>query len=117
MHWYLEVLRQYADFGGRSRRTEFWTFMLFHLIILLVLRIIDGLTGTSGLISSIYVLGLLVPMIAVSVRRLHDTDRSGWWLLAVFFPFLGVIVLLLFMAQESDAKSNEYGPSPKQAIL
>jgi len=117
MHWYLEVLRQYAVFGGRSRRTEFWTFMLFHLIVLLFLRIIDGVFGTSGAISSIYALGALLPLIAVSVRRLHDTDRSGWWLLAVFFPFLGVVVLLLFMAQESDPKSNEYGPSPKQAIL
>jgi len=117
MHWYLEVMRQYADFGGRSRRTEFWSFMLFHLIILIIIRIVDSVIGTSGIISTIYLLGVLLPMIAVSVRRLHDTDRSGWWLLALFFPFLGVVVLLLFMAQESDPKSNEYGPSPKQAIL
>ncbi|TVQ71104.1 MAG: DUF805 domain-containing protein [Balneolaceae bacterium] len=117
MHWYLEVLKQYAVFGGRSRRTEFWSFVLFHLIILIVLRIIDGFAGTSVMISTIYVLGVLLPMIAVSVRRLHDTDRSGWWLLAVFFPFLGVIVLLLFMAQDSDPKSNQYGSCPKQAII
>jgi uncharacterized membrane protein YhaH (DUF805 family) len=117
MHWYMEVIRQYAVFEGRSRRTEYWTFMLFHIIIFVVLRIIDGIAGTSGLISSIYALAVLLPALAVSVRRLHDTDRSGWWLLATFFPFLGAIVLLLFMAQDSDPKTNEYGPSPKQYII
>ncbi len=117
MHWYLEVLRQYAVFEGRSRRTEYWSFMLFHFIILIVLRIIDGLAGTSGMISTIYSLAVLLPAVAVSVRRLHDTDRSGWWLLATFFPFIGVVILLLFMAQDSDSKSNQYGPNPKQAVI
>ncbi len=117
MHWYLEVLRQYAVFEGRSRRTEYWSFMLFHLIILIVLRITDGLAGTSGMVSMFYMLAVLVPAVAVSVRRLHDTNRSGWWLLATFFPFIGVIVLLLFMVQDSDPKSNQYGSCPKQAIL
>ncbi len=117
MHWYLEVLKQYAVFEGRSRRTEFWLFMLFHLIIFLVLRIIDGMAGTAGMISTVYILAVLLPAIAVSVRRLHDTDRSGWWLLATFFPFLGVFVLLLFMAQDSDPKSNQYGSCPKQVVF
>ncbi|MFO8030746.1 MAG: DUF805 domain-containing protein [Cyclonatronaceae bacterium] len=117
MHWYMEVLKQYAVFGGRSRRTEFWMFMLFHLLILLVLWIVDGLAGASGMLPAGYTLAVLLPALAVSVRRLHDTDRSGWWLLAAFFPLLGVIVLLLFMVQEGDPKSNQYGPSPKQYII
>jgi uncharacterized membrane protein YhaH (DUF805 family) len=113
----MEVLRQFAVFEGRSRRTEYWTFMLFHLIILFVLRIIDSLSGTSGIVAGIYALTVLLPLVSVSVRRLHDTNRSGWWLLAMFFPFIGVVVLVMFMAQDSDPKSNQYGPSPKQAII
>ena len=117
MHWYLEVWKQYAVFRGRSRRAEYWTFVLCNLAILLVLRIIDGLIGGSGMIVLVYSLAVLVPVMAVSVRRLHDTDRSGWWLLVTFFPFFGVLVLLLFMVQDSDPKKNQYGPNPKQAII
>ncbi len=117
MHWYLEVLKQYAVFSGRSRRTEFWIFMAFNLVILILLKTIDGLTDGSGIIVLIYSIAVLIPAIAVSVRRLHDTDRSGWWLLAVFFPFLGALVLLMFMAQDSDPKKNEYGPNQKQVIF
>ncbi len=117
MHWYLEVWKQYAVFSGRSRRTEYWSFILCNLAILIVLRIIDGLTDSSGMIMLIYSLAVLIPSIAVSVRRLHDTDRSGWWLLVTLFPFFGVLVLLMFMAQDSDPKRNQYGPNPKQAFV
>ncbi len=91
--------------------------MLLNLVILILLRIIDGLAGTSGTIVMIYSLAVLIPSLTVSVRRLHDTDRSGWWLLATFFPFLGALVLLLFMVQEGDSKPNQYGPNPKQVIF
>ncbi len=117
MHWYLEVIKQYAVFSGRSRRSEFWTFMLLNLVILIVLRIMDGIADASGVVVLTYSLAVLVPAIAVSVRRLHDTDRSGWWLLATFFPFLGILVLLMFMAQDSDPKPNQYGPNQKQVIF
>ena len=99
MQWYLKVLKQYADFSGRARRTEFWMFTLFSAIASIVLGLIDTLIGTStmvatgsavfyspGLLQGIYALGVLIPTLAVTVRRLHDTDRTGWWLLIGAHP-------------------------------
>lgn len=87
MSWYLEVLKKYAVFGGRARRKEYWYFVLFNSLIAIVLAIIDSVTGSfsaevgMGVLGGIYTLGVLIPGIAVMVRRLHDTNRSGWWLL------------------------------------
>jgi uncharacterized membrane protein YhaH (DUF805 family) len=84
MTWYLEVLKKYAVFKGRARRKEYWYFVLFNTLITIVLGIIDGVTGLVsaeagiGLLSGLYTLAVLIPSIAVSVRRLHDTNRSGW---------------------------------------
>ena len=112
MSWYLEVLKKYAVFEGRSRRSEFWYFVLFNFIISVVLSIIDRAVGTSnagsGLFEGIYSLAVLVPSIAVGIRRMHDINRSGWWIL---FP----IVNLVFSAQDGDAGDNKYGPNPKLA--
>lgn len=116
MNWYLEVLKKYAVFSGRARRKEYWMFFLFNLIIALVLGFIEGLAGGPGVIGSLYSLAVLIPGIAVSVRRLHDTDRSGWWLLIAFVPLIGFIVLLLFMVQEGQTRENEYGSDPKNVI-
>lgn len=121
MNWYLAVLKQYAVFSGRARRAEYWYFFLFHLIISLVLGFIDGFVGTFsadagiGLLGGIYALAVLLPSIAVSVRRLHDTERSGWWLLISLVPIIGVIVLLVFMIQDSKPGENRYGSNPKEA--
>jgi uncharacterized membrane protein YhaH (DUF805 family) len=99
MNWYLEVFRKYAVFSGRARRKEFWYFVLFNTIAVLILSIVDILIGTydpvegRGILGSIYTLAVMIPYIAVTVRRLHDTDRSGWWLL---FPF-GLILLFIVM--------------------
>ena len=117
MHWYLEAFRKYADFTGRARRKEFWIFSLFNFIIMFVLsftaNIIDS-TGTIFLVVYvIYSLAVLVPSLAVTVRRLHDTGRSGAWYFIVFVPIAGPIVLLVFMCFDSDHGSNEYGPTPK----
>lgn len=119
MNWYLAVLKQYAVFNGRARRSEYWFFFLFNLIISLVLGVIDnamGLTtdGGGGVLGAIYGLAVLLPAIGVSIRRLHDTGRSGWWLLMVFVPVVGFIVLLVFFALDGEPGSNEYGPNPKQ---
>jgi len=113
LNWYLEVLKQYAVFSGRARRKEYWMFVLFSTIIDLVLGVIEGLAGGPGILASIYSLAVLIPSIAVSVRRLHDTDRSGWWLLIVLIPLIGAIVLLVFMVQDSQSSGNQYGPNPK----
>ena len=121
MNWYLEVLKKYAVFSGRARRKEYWFFVLFNIIISIVLAVIDGVTGSfspeagMGLLGGIYTLALLIRGIAVSVRRLHDTERSGWWLLIALVPLIGAIVLLVFMVQDSKPGQNQYGPNPKEA--
>jgi uncharacterized membrane protein YhaH (DUF805 family) len=121
MNWYLEVLKKYAVFSGRARRKEYWYFFLFNILISIVLTVIDGMTGTLiaeaniGLLSGIYGLAVLIPGLAVSVRRLHDTDRSGWWLLIVLIPLIGAIVILVFMVQDSKLGENQYGSNPKGA--
>jgi uncharacterized membrane protein YhaH (DUF805 family) len=119
MNWYLEVLKKYADFNGRARRKEYWMFFLFNIIITIVLVIVDGMLGTSavpgalGLLGALYSLALLVPGIAVAVRRLHDTGRSGWWILIGLVPFVGFIVLIVFMVQDGTPGENQFGKNPK----
>jgi len=119
MNWYLEVLKKYAQFSGRARRKEYWFFVLFSTIISLVLMMVDSTTGTMkvaagyGLLSSLYSLAVLIPSLAVAVRRLHDTNRSGWWLLIGFIPLIGAIILIIFFASDSNPETNEYGPNPK----
>ena len=123
MNWYLEALKKYAVFGGRARRKEYWFFVLFNFIFAIVLAFIDGMIGTFdpetgyGVLSGIYGLAVLIPGIAVLFRRLHDTDRSGWWWLIVFIPLLGVIVLLVFMVLDGTSGQNQYGPDPKGLAL
>jgi uncharacterized membrane protein YhaH (DUF805 family) len=122
MNCYLEVLKKYAVFSGRARRKEYWMFFLFNLIITLVLALIDSLTGTFssqaglGLLSGLYSLAVLIPSIAVTVRRLHDTGRSGWWILLGLIPVIGGIILLIFMVLDSQPGENQYGPDPKAAL-
>ncbi|ANJ67332.1 hypothetical protein A9404_08010 [Halothiobacillus diazotrophicus] len=116
MNWYLDVLKQYAVFNGRARRAEYWYFVLFNLIISIVLGIVDGMLGSSGvgLLGGLYSLAVLIPSLAVSVRRLHDTNRSGWWLLLLLIPLIGFIVILIFMVQDSTPGENTYGSNPKE---
>ena len=121
MSWYLEVLKKYAVFSGRARRMEYWMFILFNIIITVVLALIDYLTGTFspragvGLLGGLYALAVLIPSLAVTVRRLHDTDRTGWWILIGLIPVIGGIVLLIFMLLDSQSGTNRYGPNPKAA--
>ena len=121
MSWYLEVLKKYAVFNGRARRKEYWFFFLFSIIITIVLSIIDVAAGSFdaktglGLFTGIYTLAVLIPSSAVSVRRLHDTDRSGWWLLISLIPIIGGLVILVFVVLDSDPAENQYGPNPKGA--
>ena len=121
MNWYLEVLRKYAVFGGRARRKEYWMFLLFNILISIALGVVEGMFGLVtefgiGMISMVYALLLLIPSLAVGVRRLHDTGRSGWWLLIAFVPFVGAIALLVFAVQDSESGHNEYGANPKGAL-
>lgn len=123
MNWYLEVLKKYAVFNGRARRKEYWYFFLFHTIISIVLVVIDAMTGGinpevgMGLLSGLYTLAVLIPGLAVTVRRLHDTGKSGWWVLLFLIPLIGLIVWLVFMVQDSKPGKNQYGANPKEATV
>ncbi|MCC6192867.1 MAG: DUF805 domain-containing protein, partial [Burkholderiales bacterium] len=113
MDWYIGVLKKYAVFEGRARRKEYWMFILFNLIVAAILNTVDWMVGTGGLLGGIYGLAVLIPGIAVTVRRLHDTGRSGWWILIVLVPLVGWIILLIFMVLDSHPGDNQYGPNPK----
>ncbi len=121
MEWMTMPLRRYAEFSGRSRRKEYWMFVLLMLIVGIVVGMVEaalGLTGALGPygpLSLLIGLATLVPSISVSVRRLHDTGRSGWWLLLIFLPIIGSIMLLIFFVLEGHKGPNEYGPDPKGA--
>lgn len=117
MRWYLTVLRRYAVFRGRARRREFWMFTLVDLIVAVVLSGVDLLAGTDPWIAGIYGALVLLPMLAVTARRLHDTDRSAAWLLLHLIPLLGSLVLLVLNAQAGTPGENKYGPDPKGAAL
>jgi uncharacterized membrane protein YhaH (DUF805 family) len=119
MNWYLGVLKKYAEFNGRARRKEYWFFILFNLIISCVLSVVDVFLGTYsaaaglGILTGLYGLAVLLPGIGVTIRRLHDTGRSGWWILIALVPLVGWIVLLVFMLLDSQPATNAYGPNPK----
>jgi len=137
MEWMLLPLRRYAQFSGRSRRKEFWYFVLFLFIVSFILTIIDsalGLGGSTtrefdrtatgisagyytsgGLLTGLFALATLIPNLAVAVRRLHDTDRSGWWILLSFLPLIGWIVLLVFYLTDGTRGPNRFGPDPKES--
>jgi uncharacterized membrane protein YhaH (DUF805 family) len=108
--------QKYAAFSGRARRSEYWYFVLFTVIVSFVASIIDSILGTrgsgTGLVGAIASLALLLPGIGVGIRRLHDTGRSGWWLLIGLIPIVGAIVLLVFFVQDSQP-DNQYGANPK----
>jgi uncharacterized membrane protein YhaH (DUF805 family) len=115
VQWYLEVLKKYTVFDGRAHRTEFWMFVLVNLIISILLGLLDNIIGTGtgvGLLQGLYGLAVIIPSLAVGARRLHDTNRSGWWQLLLLIPLVGVIVLIVFWAQEGEKATNQHGPDP-----
>jgi uncharacterized membrane protein YhaH (DUF805 family) len=138
MNWYLKVLRQYADFSGRSRRKEFWMFVLFNYLAILGLflsgYILELIIGTPAYAQSIsvlepehsssgnlgrllvllYLLATFIPLLAVMVRRLHDIGKSGWWIFISLIPIAGYIWLIVLLCTDGDAGDNLYGPNPKK---
>ena len=111
MNWYLKVLKQYADFNGRARRKEYWMFFLFNIIIAMILGFIEGVadinpTSDDSILASIYQLAILIPSIAVGVRRMHDVGKSGWFLLIPIYNFILAVT-------EGEKGENQYGQDPK----
>jgi uncharacterized membrane protein YhaH (DUF805 family) len=122
MNYYIAALKKYAVFDGRARRAEYWYFVLFNLIAQTILSILDTLIGKAasmdiGVLVGLYSLAVFVPSLALSVRRLHDTGHSAWWLLIGLVPFVGAIVLLVFVLQDSQPGTNQFGPSPKEVSV
>jgi uncharacterized membrane protein YhaH (DUF805 family) len=133
MEWMIMPLKRYADFSGRSRRKEFWMFTLFVAIVYTVLVIVMGagigagtdsetgeigmfgslFAGTGGLLLLLFALAIFIPSLAVQVRRLHDQDKSGWWVLLNFIPYIGAIVILVMMCLDGTRGPNRFGPDPK----
>jgi uncharacterized membrane protein YhaH (DUF805 family) len=114
MNYFLDVVQKYAVFSGRARRKEYWMFMLSYIILSIVAVAIDAVIGMQ-IVSLILSLGLLLPSLGVTVRRLHDTDRSGWWILFGFIPVVGTITLLVFVCLDGEQGENKYGHNPKFA--
>ena len=127
MNLMFQPLRKYADFQGRARRSEFWLFWLFTFVVGFVLQMIGGMMGgaadpsnpaamyssPAGIVLLLFYLAILIPSIAVAIRRLHDTNRSGWWLLIALIPFIGALVLLVFYVLPGTVGPNKFGEDPK----
>jgi uncharacterized membrane protein YhaH (DUF805 family) len=119
MNWYLKVLKQYADFSGRARRKEYWMFVLFNMIFCIVAAILDNLLGLTisvaipyGVFYFLYALAVLIPGLAVAVRRLHDVGKGGGWIFISLVPLIGGIWLLVLFCTDSE-QGNRFGQSPK----
>jgi uncharacterized membrane protein YhaH (DUF805 family) len=118
MKWYFETLRKYAVFAGRARRREYWMFELWHALILVALFVIDIKVSASGhnqsaVLTGLYLLATVLPSFAGLVRRLHDTNHSGWWIFISLVPLVGQFVLLRFLIKDGDPGPNRFGPNPK----
>ena len=120
MKWYIKVLNQYADFSGRARREEYWMYTLFNVLAIIGIAFLSGMIGNATdsedlmvIPIALYVLGVFIPSLAVVVRRLHDQNKSGWYIMVRFIPFVGGIWLIVLLCTEGDSGPNQYGADPK----
>ena len=116
LDYFLDVLKnKYADFSGRARRSEYWYFVLFNMLAAFAAMAVDAVLGYP-ILYALVALGTFIPSLAVVVRRLHDTNRSGWWYLIVLVPLFGIIALLVFLCQDSEPNENKWGMNPKNPL-
>lgn len=114
MNWFFMALRKYTTFTGRSQRSEYWFFYLGYIVLSILAMVLDIVLGTIAIFQSIVALGLFIPAIAVSIRRLHDIGKSGWWMLLAIIPILGLVLLYFFVLDSKE--DNIYGENPKAII-
>lgn len=121
MNWWLTAMKKYVDFSGRARRTEYWMFVLFNIIFGIVAIVLDNMLGTAtedgyGVLYSLFALAIVLPTWAVTVRRLHDVGKSGWWIFISLIPIIGGIWLFILTVTDSQIGDNQYGPNPKMDL-
>lgn len=119
MNYFIEgITTKYADFSGRARRKEYWMFALFYVLLYTIISIVANVLPESvgSLVLLVFVLGLFIPCLSALVRRLHDTGRSGWWILLQIIPIIGPIVIFIFCVLDGEPTENEYGPNPKATL-
>jgi uncharacterized membrane protein YhaH (DUF805 family) len=117
MNAYMDAMRRYVDFSGRASRSQFWLYVLFYIVIIVIAVVIDGLVfnsfnGGIGVLTLLASLIHLIPSLAVSIRRLHDTDRSGWWIFISLVPLIGGIWLIVLYCLDGTQGNNRFGPRP-----
>jgi uncharacterized membrane protein YhaH (DUF805 family) len=115
MNWYLDAWKNYVNFEGRARRKAYWMFILFNVIAIIALALIEGILGGYGILPSLYSLAIVLPVVAIAVRRLHDIGKSGWWFFIQLVPIIGGIWFLILLVMDSEPGTNQYGPNPKEA--
>ncbi|MEC1475621.1 DUF805 domain-containing protein [Bacillus haynesii] len=121
MKWYVKAIKNYAGFTGRARRKEFWLFCLFSYMVLVIYGFFKAILHLpeyeiETYLGMVYLLAILVPCLAVTLRRLHDTGKSGYWICIGLIPLIGQFILLIMLCQDSEKGENQYGPNPKTAI-
>lgn len=122
MNHYKNALKKYADFRTRARRSEYWYFTLMNAVFVLILSLLDAVLGfgsedTLGIFGGLYSLFVIIPSIAVCIRRLHDIGKSGWWICIAIIPFIGALILFIFAIRDSQPGANQYGPNPKDKSI
>lgn len=113
MEWYKKALQNYAVFTGRAHRTEYWMFILVHILILVAISFVERSLGIGSFVSGLYGIALFIPIVSAAVRRLHDTGRTGWWYLLMLIPVIGTIIVIVMLIFDSEPGMNDYGPNPK----
>ncbi len=119
MSWWLAAMKKYVDFSGRARRKEYWMFVLFNLIFMILALILDAILGSAnenlgyGLFYTLFSLGILLPTWSVTVRRLHDVGKSGWWIFISIIPLIGGLWLFILTITDGQPEAHQYGLNPK----